>query len=406
MLQIDDVIANRYKIEEFLKEGNATNLWQARDMILRRTVIVRIIREKMLDDSGYVKRFAQESQILAQLEHPHIIPIYDYGIHEKQPFQIQRFIGINDLLQWYWNQPKPVSSLILLRIIQQMADALDFIHQRGIVHRALRATTLIIDDKNQPYLINFILAKDLKNGTTLQEDDIRQYVILSPEEKGGAAVDIATDLYAFGLLVFSLFTGRREPKIRHNQVIDKVRDYRPDLPIGVDVVVSRLLHSDPKQRYTSVGEAVEDLYRAFYSGQSSIEGQIFISYARKDSEYVYTLAKELRQIGLDIWIDQDIEPGSNWDKTIEDALRDSEKMLLIVSPASMLSENVQDEWSYFLEEGKPVFPFIHQDCEMSFRLRRRQYITSTDDLLSDVARIVDVLAGGNPTKLNTFVDES
>ena len=60
---------------------------------------------------------------------------------------------------------------------------------------------------------------------------------------------------------------------------------------------------------------------------------------------------------------------------------------------------------YFLEEGKPVFPFIYEACEMSFRLRRRQYITSSSDLLSDVAQIVDVLAGGNPTKLNTFVDE-
>lgn len=404
-MQIGDVLANRYKIEEHLFTGDINELWYARDMILRRNIVVRIVQEKMLDDSAYLARFAQEAQMMARLEHPHITPIYDYGIHEERPFQIQRFIGTNNLLQWYQNQSKPISSLTLLRIIQQIGSSLDFIHQRGIVHRALRATTLIINDEDQPYLINFILAKDLKKHTTLAEDDIRRFVVLSPEEKRGAAADIATDVYAFGLLVFSLFTGRREPKIRHNQIVDKVRDYRSDLPIGVDLVASRLLHSDPTQRYPIAGQAVEDLYRAFYSGQSSVEGKIFISYARKDKDYVYTLAKELRRIGLDIWIDQDIEPGSNWDKTIEKALRSCDKMLLIVSPASMLSENVQDEWSYFLEEGKAVFPFIYQDCEMSFRLRRRQYISSTHDLLVDVARVVDVLAGGNPTKLNSFVDE-
>ena len=273
-------------------------------------------------------------------------------------------------------------------------------HARGIVHRAIRAPTIIIDEEAQPYIINFILAKDLKSKREAQDEDIRRYVVLSPEERKGAKTDIATDIYAFGLLAYSLFTGERAPKIRHNQVINKVRDFRPDLPIGIDVVVSRLLHSDPNERYQSATVAVDDMYSAFYSGQSAVEGQVFISYARKDSDYVYTLAKELRRIGLDIWIDQDIDPGDNWDNSIEVALGHCEKMLLIVSPDSMRSDNVQDEWSYFLEEGKAVFPFIHKECEMSFRLRRRQYITGTGDLLNDVARIVDVLAGGNPTKLN------
>ncbi|MEO1290286.1 MAG: toll/interleukin-1 receptor domain-containing protein, partial [Chloroflexota bacterium] len=130
-----------------------------------------------------------------------------------------------------------------------------------------------------------------------------------------------------------------------------------------------------------------------------------ISYARKDGDYVYQLARQLRRVGLDIWIDQDIDPGNNWDNTIEQALKDCSKMLLIVSPDSMRSDNVQDEWSYFLEEGKAVYPFIHQETELSFRLRRRQYITATGDLLNDVARIVDTLAGGNPTKLMSLSDE-
>ena len=97
-LEIGETLASRYKIEEHLVTGDVSELWYARDMILRRKVALRIVREKMLDDSAYLVRFAQESQILAQMEHPHIAPIYDYGLHDERPFQVQRFIGIDNLL--------------------------------------------------------------------------------------------------------------------------------------------------------------------------------------------------------------------------------------------------------------------------------------------------------------------
>lgn len=399
VLEIGEILSERYQVEELFRKGSVSELWSAYDNVLKRQVALRIVKPEMLHNEHYLQRFEQESQIVATLEHPHIVPIYDYGVHKERPFQVQRLVGIDSLLTWYFQHPKPISSLVLLRIAQQIASVLDFMHGRGIVHRAISANTVIMDDEAQPYLINFTVAKKLDDeNSTIKE--ARRYAVLSPEEKDGAAVDASSDIYAFGLLLYSLFTGEREPKTQYNQIVSKVRDFRPDLPIGVDVVVSRLLHSDPEQRYQKASSAIDDLYNAFYSGQSAIEGQVFLSYARKDSDYVYTLAKELRRIGLDIWIDQDIDPGANWDNSIEEALGHCEKMLLIVSPDSMRSDNVQDEWSYFLEEGKAVFPFIYKDCEMSFRLRRRQYISGTGDLLNDVARIIDVLAGGNPTKVN------
>lgn len=398
-LEIGEILSERYEVEALVRKGSVSELWSAQDNVLKRRVALRIVKPEMLHNTHYLQRFEQESQIVAGLEHPHVVPIYDYGVHKNRPFQVQRLVGTDSLLTWYFQHPKPISSLVLLRIAQQMASVLDFIHQRGIVHRAISANSVIMDDDAQPYLINFTVAKKL-NEDNSPIKEARRFAVLSPEEKEGASVDTSSDIYAFGLLLYSLFTGEREPEYQYNEVISKVRDFRPDLPIGIDVVVSRLLHSDPNERYQSATDAVNDMYSAFYSGQSAVEGQVFISYARKDSDFVYTLAKELRRIGLDIWIDQDIDPGDNWDNSIEAALGQCEKMLLIVSPDSMRSDNVQDEWSYFLEEGKAVFPFIYQDCEMSFRLRRRQYITGTGDLLNDVSRIVDVLAGGNPTKLN------
>jgi serine/threonine protein kinase len=399
-IQANDVLVGRYKIEKHLRSGDLTELWYARDMILRRNIAIRIVQSKLLDNSQYLVRFSQESQILAQLEHPHIAPIYDYGVHEERPFQVQRFIGTDNLLQWYQKQAKPIPTLSLIRIIQQLASALDFLHQRGIVHRAFRATTVVINEETQPYIINFILAKDMNAQSDAPEPS--RYAVMSPEEKHGASADISSDIYAFGLLVFSLFTGLDKPKIQHNQVISRVRDSRPDLPIGLDLVASRLLHHDRDERYQSAGQAANDLTTAFYSGHSSIEGRIFISYAAKDKAYVHQLAKELRHLQIDVWIDQDIEKGSDWGDAIENALKETDIMLLILSDASAVSEYVTHEWSYFMGSGKPVYPFVLESSapkEIHPRLRRVQHIMGTNDMFSDVSRIIDVLAGGNPGRI-------
>lgn len=393
-MEIGTLIAGRYRVEAFLTRGNATELWQARDLILRRAIAVRIVRTQLLDNEHYIGRFAQEAQILAALEHPHIMPIYDYGIHAERPYQIQRLIG-TQTLENYTEADHKLPTLDVVRLVQRIGNALDYIHAQGIVHRDVAPHNIILDAQGLPYLVNFSLAH-LTDGSGINWGDA--------PERASQSADPSTDIYAFGLLLYQLLSGKR-PRFRHNNLATPVREHRPDLPIGVDLVIHRLTRYHREERYETAAAAIDELYRAFYGGQDAVEGRIFVSYARKDSDYVYTLAQELRRIGLNIWIDQDIEPGSNWDNSIEAALNSCDALLLIASEASMRSSNVQDEWSYFLEQGKSVFPFIYQPCELSFRLRRRQYIESTGDLLTDVARVVDVLAGGNPTQFNALANE-
>jgi hypothetical protein len=173
-----------------------------------------------------------------------------------------------------------------------------------------------------------------------------------------------------------------------------VRTVRPDVPLGVDVVLDRLTRPEPGERYPSGAAAVEDLTRALYSGGDAIAGTVFITYAREDSVYTHDLARRLRGIGIKLWIDQDIAPGAKWDRSVEEALRTSDRMLVVMSPAAVASENVADEWSYFLEHAKAVYPLVKQPCELPPRLHRRQYLTSTGDVATDLARVVEMLAGG------------
>lgn len=169
--------------------------------------------------------------------------------------------------------------------------------------------------------------------------------------------------------------------------------YRPDLPIGVDVVLDRLMRKEPVDRYATATEAINQLSQAFLAGHAAISGPVFVSYARADHAYAHALAAELRRVGVDLWLDRDIRPGTNWDRSVEDALGRCRTMLVLMSPAAAASESVRDEWSYFLEQDRDVHPFIYQACDMPLRLRRRQYAISTGDLLNDIARVVNMLSG-------------
>jgi serine/threonine protein kinase len=272
-----------------------------------------------------------------------------------------------------------------------------------VIHGNLKPQLIALDTENSqqihPYVSDFGIAA--KGGAGKG-----RVVYTAPEQYGGGEITHRADLYAYGIILYQCFSGHLladETEIMAIPPAERryaVRQVRPEVPIGVDLVIDRLTRPDPAERYATATAAVEALTHAFYSGQGALEGRVFISYAHKDQDYVHRLAKQLRSVGVDLWIDQDIAPGVNWDKQIEEALNACDQMLLVFSPAALISENVHDEWSYFLERGKAVHIYIHETCELPFRLRRRQYFLSKGDLLADVSQIVDVLAGGNPNRSN------
>lgn len=384
-INLGDTLHDRYQVDSPLPSlDKLVRYYLARDTLLDRLVVVKFLT--VLDDNSLLERFKLEAQVIARLEHPHVVPIYDYGVYQNHPYQIQRYLSGGNLREYLSQHGDGMTILGALNLTQQLGSALAYIHGRGIAHRDLSPKNIVLDEQLQPYLTNFALAA-INHDPTIHM-------------KQPNPTNINTDLYEFGLLLYQIFTGRI-PEIERDSIKQPVRELRPDLPIGVELVIDRLTRKQSSIRYKSAVQAINALYQAFYSGQSKVEGRVFISYGRKDKDYVYLLVKELRRIGLDIWIDLDIPPGDNWDKAIEDALNGCNKMLLIVSPASMISENVQDEWSFFLEQGKPVYPFLYQETELSFRLRRRQFINSTGDFLTDISRIVDTLAGGKASELNS-----
>ena len=120
-----------------------------------------------------------------------------------------------------------------------------------------------------------------------------------------------------------------------------------------------------------------------------IEKHTFISYSRRDGDFARKLAQDLRAAGVSIWLDQlDIPPGARWDRTVDQALRKCGRLLLILSPDSVGSENVMDEVAVAMHEGKPVVPVLHRPCEIPLRLFRLQYIDFTEDYADGLNKLI------------------
>ena len=125
------------------------------------------------------------------------------------------------------------------------------------------------------------------------------------------------------------------------------------------------------------------------------EARVFCSYSRRDSDFIRRLATDLRSAGLPLWLDQlDITAGERWDRSIQDALTSADRLLVVLSPDSVASDNVMDEVSYALEEGKAVIPVLLRQCEIPFRLRRLQFIDFTQDYNAGLQDLRNCLQSG------------
>jgi hypothetical protein len=118
----------------------------------------------------------------------------------------------------------------------------------------------------------------------------------------------------------------------------------------------------------------------------------FISYSREDSEFALRLAQDLKAAGAPVWLDQlDLKPGASWDNSIEDALKEAPEMIVILSPSSVRSENVRDEISFALKQGKTVVPVLYKECDIPLRLERKQHIDFRSDYARGLVHLLDHL---------------
>jgi serine/threonine protein kinase len=273
-----------FTIEAVLGEGGMATVYRASQDEPRRQVALKVIRADHAADESYRRRFLAETETLAALEHPSIVPIYAAGASDGVLYIAMRLVSGLDL-QARIVRDGPLSLRDTITTLEPIADAVDHAHAMGIIHRDLKPSNIILDREGRPYLTDFGLGKQLGSGTQLSSPGIAIGTLdyMSPEQFTGAGDDAhagAIDTYALGCVAFACLTGQ-PPFVRSSaeqlmyahahDVPPSLRSLRPEYPEVLDRVFEKVLAKAPADRYDSARSfigALEEVVAAGSSGQT------------------------------------------------------------------------------------------------------------------------------------------
>ncbi len=198
-----------YRVIEQLGQGGMATVYKAYHPALDRYVALKVLHPAFLEDRNFHARFSREAKLVARLEHPNIVPIYDYAEHEGRPYLVMKYIeGITLKARITSSSP---SNEEVLRVVEAVGAALTYAHKHGILHRDVKPSNVILSSDGQIYLADFGLARIAQSGeTTLTSDMVigtPQYI--SPEQAlGKKDLDEGTDIYSFGVMMYEMTVGR------------------------------------------------------------------------------------------------------------------------------------------------------------------------------------------------------
>lgn len=260
-----------FEIEAELGRGGMAIVYKAYQRDLSRHVALKVLAPHLLGDPTFVERFQGEARTAASLEHSNIVPIYEVGEVEGTPYIAMRLIEGETLAAKVARSGQlPLNAV--LSLVTQLAQALDFAHSNGVVHRDVKPTNILVDEHGRAYLADFGIARASDQSRHTRTGALvgtPEY--MSPEQVQGRPVTDAADRYALGVIAYELLTGRPPfqaetvASVLHAQVYEtpqRLHRLRADLPSGIEGAVSRMLDKDPARRWPSGAEFAAELRNA------------------------------------------------------------------------------------------------------------------------------------------------
>lgn len=256
----------RYEIESELTQGGMGVIFLARDPYIQRQVVVKVLMLKHMSEDVYREFFQQEAELIAALEHPCIVPIYDFGWHGEQPYIVMRYMSggsLDDRLK-----KEDIKLTEIAHILKRIADALDAAHVRKIIHRDVKPSNFLYDSTGEIFLSDFGIAKS----KAFTDDDgtwlVGTPAFMSPEQVKGDAVDGRSDVYALGIVLYRLLTGQLPFSNNsttalinaHVQTpIPDIRQIKSNIPAVWQEVVGKAMAKDPNERYGTASDFARDV---------------------------------------------------------------------------------------------------------------------------------------------------
>jgi YVTN family beta-propeller protein len=262
-----------YRIDEVIGRGGMGVVYRAFDLRLKRTVALKLMAPELALDARFRERFAREAELAVSLEHPNVVPIHDAGDIDGRLYLAMRYVEGTDL-RAILHAEGALDKGRALAVGRQVANALDAAHAKGLVHRDVKPSNVLLDAGEHVYLADFGLTRrlDEQSGAAGEHRFVGTPAYLAPEQIEGGPIDGRTDVYTLGCLLFECLAGET-PFVRDSRLAvawahleeepPLASDRRPELPQAIDAVIRKAMAKEPEHRYTTCAALIDAAEAAF-----------------------------------------------------------------------------------------------------------------------------------------------
>jgi serine/threonine protein kinase len=262
-----------YRIINQIGKGGMATVYKAYQASVDRYVAVKVLPSQLAESKEFAARFQQEARFIARLEHPHILPVFDYGESDGVAYFVMRYLEAGTLKEkMIEGRPLPLNEID--KIFTQLAEALSYAHGRGIVHRDLKPANALIDSQGNVFLTDFGIAKLLESASprlTQTDAILGTPAYISPEQAQSHSVDQRSDIYSLGIILYEMVTGsvpfvaETPLAVLFKHISDPLPPpslVKPDVPASIEKVILKALEKNPQNRFATAAEFVAAWKRA------------------------------------------------------------------------------------------------------------------------------------------------
>lgn len=285
-----------YRIDRLLGQGGMAAVYEATDLRLQKPVALKIMHPHLARQEQFQQRFLQEARAMDALDHANIIRILGYNLVGGELYIAMELVtggSLRDYQKRLREEERTMDLAEVIDLTRQMADALHYAHQQGMIHRDIKPDNVLLRSnsggelsKYQPVLTDFGLAKLAESGDIFATDQpVGTYAYMSPEQCLAERIDGRSDIYALGIMLFELSTGRlpyqprsiaEAARMHVREPLPKPSEVRPGLPLNLERVIMRALEKDPNNRYQTAGEMSRALTNIENNLSSSVGGEVAV----------------------------------------------------------------------------------------------------------------------------------